>query len=184
MSSLSNTNSYIVPVSSLAPQDRKLCEFASVAAETAYEPYSRFSVGAAVRTRSGNIYTGSNLENASYGVGICAEVSAIAAANSAGDFDIEAIAIVGYPTEARSAGKEIVTPCGRCRQIIFEASNVSGDDVKVIACNGDLTRCRIYSISELLPDGFGPSNLKMDVARYQQNRHPVGGLKVLKTHKP
>jgi cytidine deaminase len=156
-----------VPVSSLAPPDRELCEKAAEVARTAYEPYSKFSVGAAVRTRSGKIYVGSNLENAAYGVGICAEVSAVTAANSAGDFDIVAIAVVGYPTENLAAGGDIVTPCGRCRQIILEASHVSVTDIKVIACNGDLSRCRVYTISQLLPDGFGPANLAMDVAGYR-----------------
>ncbi len=97
---------------------------------------------------------------------MCAEVAAITAANSAGDFDIEAIALVGYPTEDRSKGFAIVTPCGRCRQIILEASQVSGIDIKVIACNGELSRCRPYTISELLLDGFGPANLKVDVTGY------------------
>jgi cytidine deaminase len=158
----------IVPVSALkAETDRRLCYKAAEAAQAAYEPYSRFSVGAAVRTRSGKIYSGANLENAAYGVGMCAEVAAVTAANSAGDFDIEAIAIVGYPTENPAAGTEIVTPCGRCRQIILEASHVAGNDIKVIACNGDLTRCRAYTITELLPDGFGPANLGMNVTGYQ-----------------
>jgi cytidine deaminase len=167
MSLPTRSNAEIIPVSGLDAKDQALCKKAAEAAGAAYEPYSKFSVGAAVRTRSGAIYAGSNLENASYGVGICAEVSALTAANSAGDFDVEAIAIVGYPNDNPAAGSAIVTPCGRCRQIIFEASQVSGQDVKVIACNGDLTKCRIYSISELLPDGFGPANLGMDVAGYQ-----------------
>jgi cytidine deaminase len=160
----------IVPVSALAPADRELCHKAAEAAQAAYEPYSRFSVGAAVRTRRPKTYCGANLENAAYGVGMCAEVAAVTAANSAGDFNIEAIAIVGYPTEDRSAGTEIVTPCGRCRQILLEASHVAENDIKVIACNGDLTRCREYTISELLKDGFGPANLGMNVARYQERR--------------
>jgi cytidine deaminase len=171
----SQSTDAIIPVSALpAEADRALCHAAAEAAQAAYEPYSRFSVGAAVRTRSGNIYRGANLENAAYGVGMCAEVAAITAANSAGDFDLEAIAIVGHPTDDPAAGTEIVTPCGRCRQIILEASHVSEHDVKVIACNGDLTRCRVYTISELLPDGFGPSNLGMNVAHYQAKRHRIG----------
>ncbi len=169
----------MVPASALDKKDQELCNRAAEAARAAYEPYSKFSVGAAVRTHSGKIYGGANLENAAYGVGMCAEVAAVTAANSAGDFDIEAIAIVGYPTENPAAGVEIVTPCGRCRQIIFEASQVAGEDVKVIACNGDLKKCRVYPISELLPDGFGPANLGMDVAGYQ-GRHRTERIKRLK----
>src|SRR5215471_7571933 len=99
----------VIPVSALEPADRELCEKAAEAARTAYEPYSQFSVGAAVRTRSGETYTGSNLENATYGVGICAEVSAVTKANSEGDFDIVAIAVVGYPTANPALGTSIVT---------------------------------------------------------------------------
>jgi cytidine deaminase len=157
-----------VPASSLDAPNRELCNRAKKVAGTAYQPYSKFSVGAAVRTRTGNLYIGSNLENAAYGVGICAEVSAITAANAAGDFDIEAIAVVGYPSDNPTAGKDIVTPCGRCRQIIFEASQVSGIDITVISCNGDLTKCQTSSISKLLPDGFGPANLGMDVSGYKR----------------
>lgn len=168
----------IVPVSAFDKKDRELCNEAAQAARAAYEPYSKFSVGAAVRTRSDEIYTGANLENAAYGVVICAEVSAVTAANSKGDFDIVAIAVVGYPTEDPAVGSEIVTPCGRCRQIIFEASQVSGVDIKVISCNGDLTKCRVYSISQLLPDGFGPANLGMNVAGYQGKHHTDRARKV------
>jgi cytidine deaminase len=157
-----------VAASSLAAKNNDLCKRAAEVAKTAYQPYSKFSVGAAVRTRSGKVYVGSNLENATYGVGICAEVSAITAANSAGDFDIEAIAVVGYPSDNPADGKDIVTPCGRCRQIILEASHVSETDVTVISCNGDLTRCLVSSISALLPDSFGPANLGMNVSGYKR----------------
>jgi cytidine deaminase len=167
-----------LPVTALDAQDRELVSKAEQAATTAYEPYSKFSVGAAVRTRSGKIYVGSNLENASYGVGMCAEVAAITAANSAGDFDIEAIAIVGYQTENRSSSSAIVTPCGRCRQIIFEASQVSRDDIRVISCDGKVERCRIQPISELLPDGFGPANLGMNVGGYQHARRTIRAKQV------
>lgn len=157
-----------VPVSALKDEkDHELCQKAAEAARSAYEPYSRFSVGAAVRTRKGAIYSGANLENASYGVGMCAEVSAITAANSAGDFDIEAIAVAGYPTENPGAGFQIVTPCGRCRQIILEAAQVAGNDVRVISCNGNLTKCRVDPISRLLPAGFGPANLGLNVTGYK-----------------
>jgi cytidine deaminase len=166
-SSISRT----VPVSALKPLDQELCRKAAEAARAAYAPYSNFSVGAAVRTKHA-IYLGSNLENASYGVTICAEVSAITSANSAGDLDIAAIAIVGYPSNSAAAGTNIVTPCGRCRQIIFEASQVSGIDIRVICCNGDLSKCRPYVISELLPDAFGPANLNIDLSAYRSKKLP------------
>jgi cytidine deaminase len=155
------------PVEALKPIDQELCKEAAKVARTAYAPYSNFSVGAAVRTVGGATYVGSNLENATYGVGICAEVSAVTAANSAGDFEIEAIAVVGYPSDEPTAGVKIVTPCGRCRQIILEASQVSRVDVRVFCCNGDLSKCRTYVISQLLPDGFGPANLGIDVSAFR-----------------
>jgi cytidine deaminase len=147
--------------------DQQLCAKAAEFARTAYAPYSKFSVGAAVRTKQG-IYGGSNLENAAYGVGICAEVSAVTAANSAGDFEVEAIAVVGYPSNEPTAGTDIVAPCGRCRQIIFEASQVSRTDIRVISCNGDLSKCKVSLISELLPDAFGPANLGINLEAYRR----------------
>jgi cytidine deaminase len=152
----------IVPVSALEPSDQQLCYEAAKVARKAYAPYSKFSVGAAVRTQRG-VYVGANLENASYGIGICAEVSAVTAANSAGDFNINAIAVVGYPSDDPAKGIDLVAPCGRCRQVIFEASQVSATDIRVISCNGDLSKCKMSSASELLPDSFGPANLCIDV---------------------
>ncbi len=81
----------------LSEDDRRLVEAALSVSAHAYAPYSRFPVGAAVRTRTGRVHHGANLENASYGLAVCAEVAAIAAANSAGDFNIEAIAIIAQP---------------------------------------------------------------------------------------
>jgi len=103
--------------------EKQLVARALLASGRAYAPYSGFAVGAAVRTRSGSkktrIVTGTNLENAAYPQGICAEVAAIAAANALGQNDIEAIAVVGHKFTAPRDASEIVTPCGRCRQVIF-----------------------------------------------------------------
>jgi cytidine deaminase len=147
----------------LGARDRVLAEAALSAARNSYAPYSGFAVGSAVRTKSGRVYYGTNLENASYGVGMCAEVAAITAANSAGDFNIEAIAVVGYSKNEEKSKSAIVTPCGRCRQIIFEASQAADVDIRVICGNGDLSKIAVYTISQLLPDGFGPKNLGIDI---------------------
>jgi len=147
----------------LNAKDRALIETAAASARNAYAPYSKFAVGSAVRTKSGRIYSGANLENASYGVGMCAEVAAITSANSAGDFNIEAIAVVGYPMNGDRSASAVVTPCGRCRQMILEASQVADTDIRVICGNGDLSEVRVYTISQLLPDGFGPKNLGIKV---------------------
>jgi cytidine deaminase len=107
----------------------------------AYAPYSKFRVGAALRSRSGNLYTGCNLENASYGATICAERSAIAGMVSAGELEIEAIAVfVDAPQPA--------TPCGICRQVIVEFT-----DAAVIVCATPNARI-VTSIGELLPRPF------------------------------
>lgn len=125
----------------------------------AYAPYSGFAVGAAARDREGNIYRGANLENAAYGVVMCAEVGALTAANVHGAFDrLEAIAVVGFAFHPRVDCSQIVTPCGRCRQIIFEASELSGH-IDVFACSGDLKQIEQWSIAEMLPRAFGPKTL-------------------------
>jgi cytidine deaminase len=139
--------------------DRELVERAQEASARAYAPYSLFAVGAALRTKSGRIYTGANLENASSGLSICAEASALAAANAAGDLDIEVIAVVGFAFKDPVSASQVVTPCGSCRQLIAEAAQLAKTDVRVLCCNGDLSNIAVSTISELLPDAFGPENL-------------------------
>ena len=113
----------------LSRRDRELLQKARSMVQRAYAPYSRFGVGAAVRTTSGAIYSGANMENAAYAVTLCAETSALQQSLAAGDFKIESIAVIGGPLDG-TGGREIVTPCGRCRQLIFEASQLSGKDVQ------------------------------------------------------
>jgi cytidine deaminase len=153
----------------IAPADWPFIKAAHHAALNAYAPYSHFAVGAAVRTRGGSIYTGANLENAAYGVGMCAEMAAVAAANSAGDFEIEAIAVTGWTFWPKRDGRMVVTPCGRCRQIICEAGQSAGKDVEILCCNGDLTEVMTQPISALLPHAFGPENLGI-TASWRQMR--------------
>lgn len=125
----------------------------------AYAPYSGFAVGAAARDKNGSIHVGANLENAAYGVVMCAEVGALTAANTKGAFDqIEAIAVVGFGFHPQVNLSQIVTPCGRCRQLIFEAAELS-NHIDVFACSGDLKQIEQYSIFELLPKAFGPKTL-------------------------
>jgi cytidine deaminase len=93
--------------------DLKLLEAAQQAREAAYAPYSKFKVGAAVRTRAGNIYSGCNVENSSFGLSICAERVAIFNAVAAADSDVTDLAVF---TDA----EEPSPPCGACRQVLFE----------------------------------------------------------------
>ncbi|MGO9673648.1 MAG: cytidine deaminase [Methylocella sp.] len=124
----------------------ELFEAASAARRNAYAPYSRFAVGAAVRSASGAIYRGANVENASYPVGACAEAGAIAAMVVAGEKEIAEILIV-------ADGDALATPCGACRQRIIE---FAGKDSKVHVAGPEGVRAS-FSIGALLPEAFGPS---------------------------
>jgi cytidine deaminase len=145
--------------SGLDDPDRELVERAQEASARAYAPYSLFAVGSAVRSMSGRIYTGANLENASSGLSICAEASALNAANAAGDFAVAAVAVVGFSFTDPSGASRIVAPCGSCRQLILEAAQISQIDVRVLCCNGELSSIAMSTISELLPQAFGPATL-------------------------
>jgi cytidine deaminase len=115
--------------------------------EHAYCPYSRFRVGAAVLTEDGTIVSGCNVENASYGLTICAERNAVFQAIALGHLSVVAVAIY-TPTPTPSA------PCGACRQVI----NEFGPDAEVVSvCDGPTVLHR--PLGELLPDAFGPKSL-------------------------
>lgn len=142
----------ISDLKTLSKSDIELIKAAREVAPNAYNKYSQFYVGAAVRTKSGNIYKGTFLDNVSTGLTICAEPAAIMNANTNGDFNVETIAVVGGADI--NGGDQPVTPCGRCRQIIFEASQVSNKDIIIYSCNMNLTKILISKISELLPFPF------------------------------
>lgn len=121
---------------------------AQEASAKAYCPYSKFRVGAAVLANSGKIYTGCNVENASYGLTICAERNAIFHATCDGMERVEAV-VIYTPTQTPSA------PCGACRQVI----NEFGEDARVISVC-DTTAVLDMKLSALLPHAFGPRNLQ------------------------
>ena len=132
------------------------------AALRAYAPYSKFSVGAAIESVDGEIVLGANMENACYRLGICAEISALTAARQAFGLDrVKRIAVAGGHIGADGVltGVAPVTPCGGCRQAIYEAADLSGLDVEVISSNGDGTDAITTTIRTLLPHGFGPASL-------------------------
>lgn len=144
-----------------APDTLTLIAAARAAAAHAHAPYSRYAVGAAVRLTDGAIVTGANVENASYGLSLCAETVAVATASAQGRIaDIVEIAVVGGPIDASDAPDgEPVHPCGRCRQVLTEAAGMGGRDLLVhcAALSGD--RVETHPLSALLPHAFGPATL-------------------------
>ena len=142
--------------------DQELVEAARAAALRAYAPYSNFSVGCAIESIDGEIVTGVNMENACYRLGVCAEVSALTAAQAAFGLDqIARIAVAGGDgSGAELAGTSTVTPCGGCRQSILEAAQLSGRDIEILCASGDGRSVEQHAISTLIPHGFGPANLK------------------------
>ena len=135
--------------------DEQLLALAREAARKAYAPYSGFHVGCAIESVDGSIVTGANMENACYRLGICAEQSALTAAQHAFGLDkVARIAVVG------GADATVCTPCGGCRQAILEAAQLSGRDVEILCGSGDGSAVERHRIGELIPFGFGPENLK------------------------
>ena len=113
----------------------------------AYAPYSRFPVGAAALVDDGRILLGCNVENVSYGLGLCAECSVVCALHSSGGGTLVALTVV-------DGGGELLTPCGRCRQVLLEHG---GPQLLVDHASGP------RPLGDLLPDAFGPD----DIARVE-----------------
>ncbi|MFL6732828.1 MAG: cytidine deaminase [Sphingomicrobium sp.] len=134
--------------------DEQLLGLARAAAAKAYAPYSNFLVGCAIESVDGDVATGANMENACYRLGLCAEQSALTAAQHQFGLDkIARVAVVGGSSEM------ICTPCGGCRQAILEAAQLGGRDVEILCGNGDGSAIERHTISKLIPFGFGPANL-------------------------
>jgi cytidine deaminase len=134
---------------SLTPaQARDLLQAARAARGNAYAPYSNFPVGAALLDEQGRVFTGVNVENASYGLATCAERSAVARAIGEGARSVHAVAVVGPRDDVPCA------PCGSCRQILHEF----GPGMTVVM-PGPGGEPQLHSLSRLLPEAFGPDNL-------------------------
>jgi cytidine deaminase len=131
-----------------------LIEAAREAATRAYSPYSNFQVGAAIRLTDGRIVTGANVENASYGLSLCAETVAIAKiANDGLLTEVVEVAVIG------GTGSAPVRPCGRCRQVLNEAAQLGKRDLVIYCASGNGTAVERHKLSELLPHAFGPADL-------------------------
>ena len=131
------------------PVMRDLIEAALEARERAHAPYSKFSVGAAMRDEQGRVFGGCNIENAAYPQGWCAEPSAISALVMAGGKRVTEVLVMGN-------GATLCTPCGGCRQKIRE---FAAPDVKIHCCTYEGKLIRTFTLDELLPASFGPENL-------------------------
>lgn len=126
-------------------KDQELVTLAAEARRKAYAPYSHYTVGAALLAASEKVYTGANVENASYGLAICAERTAAVKAVSEGEREFLAIAVA-----TENGG----TPCGACRQVL----NEFGPDMRVLIADAS-GKYQIFRLSELLPASFGPAQL-------------------------
>lgn len=128
-------------------QQASLVDAAFAVRGAAHAPYSHFHVGAAVQTASGDVFAGCNVENASYGLTICAERAAACAAVAAGHKEIVAVAVVTSGGHA---------PCGACRQVLAEFGPTM--DVVIVDAD-DPSRVRTTTLDKLLPDGFSGAAL-------------------------
>ncbi len=121
-----------------------------------YAPYSGYNVGAAILCEDGQIVTGSNIENASYGATVCAERCAVFSAVSSGKKRFTAIAIAGGEASEKDVMSDYAYPCGICRQVLREFADPASFTVIVARSAKDHKE---YKLEELLPDSFGPDNL-------------------------
>lgn len=139
-----------------------LIAHARAAARHAHAPYSRFGVGAALLLDDGTVITGCNFENASYGLSLCAETVAVATANAQGRLrDIVEMAVIGgmIGDAGDLSGHAPIRPCGRCRQILNEAAQLAGRDLRVHCAGAEGDGFETHRLSELLPHPFGPVDL-------------------------
>lgn len=131
----------------------KMIEIAIQQLQFSYTPYSGFKVGAALLTKSGKIYTGCNIENAAYTPTNCAERTAFFKAVSEGEREFQAICVVGGKDGVLT---DYAAPCGVCRQVMMEFCNPKQFQI-ILATAAD--HYDVYTLQELLPQGFGPANL-------------------------
>lgn len=135
--------------------DEDLIAAARAAARHSYSPYSQYAVGAALLFADGTVVTGTNIENASYGLALCAETVAVSKAMAHGvRGGLLAVAVTG--PEGKGGG-EPITPCGRCRQVLNELAQLGGTDPDIL-CVGP-REVRRLRLSALLPHAFGPASL-------------------------
>lgn len=132
--------------------DLELMRLAEEARAYSYTPYSNFAVGAALLTKSGKVYTGCNIESASYTPTNCAERTAVFKAVSEGEREFATIAVIGGPAGEKG---RFCAPCGVCRQVLREFCT---SDFRILL--GTVEEVKVFTLEDLLPTSFGPSDLK------------------------
>lgn len=147
---------------------KSLLEKASKEMEKAFNQVSNFYVGAALLTVKGDIVCGSNFESTAHTPTICAERSALVTAHNQGHKAFQKIAIIARGKDFDT--ENVTGPCGVCRQLLFEASQIFEHDLEVIMSNTKKEKIIISTISELLPLAFGPKDLGINLESYRKNK--------------
>jgi cytidine deaminase len=154
-------------VAELTPAYRAAAAAAVQVSENSYSPYSRFCVGAARVHPDGTLTVGTNWENCTYQA-TCAERCAIVTANAQGKRAAVAVAVYGKVKDAPFNANELdlVSPCGLCRQQLYEVAQLSGQDLDVIMVAKGQKFAAVVRLSELLPRAFGPTDAGLDISSY------------------
>jgi cytidine deaminase len=155
----------------LTAEQRSALDEAEAILAKSYSPYSRFAVGACLVMEDGERISGANVENAAYGSAICAERSAAMRANAEGKRAFRGVAVIARGEDAPAdapAEETIAGPCGSCRQVLYEFAEIGGNDPWVVLASSDKSAIVLTTVRGLLPYGFGPRNLQLDVERYRR----------------
>jgi cytidine deaminase len=147
-------------IDDLSDDLRHLVTAAKEATSLSYSPYSHLQVGAALLCRDGTVVTGTNMENASYSLAICAERVALASANSQGLRDFLAIAVTAHGPSL--AEDDLLSPCGACRQTLLEFAQLAGQDIQVVLASPKGKRVLLTTVQKLLPLSMGRNHVKPD----------------------
>jgi len=153
-----------VQYNKLTHLQRRALDEAEQVLENSYNPYSHFYVGACLISEDEQLIAGTNFENAAYGSAICAERAAVLRANAMSIRRFRGIAIIARGEDFNTT--EVTGPCGSCRQVLYEISQVSGCDLQVILATSKKDKIVITTIRELLPLAFGPLDLGVDIGKY------------------
>lgn len=144
---------------------RELLIEAESVMKNAYNLYSHFYVGAALLTDDGEVFLGTNAENSSSGATVCAERTAVLSANTKGKRNYKAVAVIGSGEDFEC--EQPVTPCGICRQVLNDFSQIANKDITLICSNTRKNKILITTIKELFPHSFSPKDTGQDLTRFR-----------------